>query len=172
MSRVEGVFMNTLEDDEPLRLTCGDGRMIAGLEEGLVGMRAGGKRRLVIPSRLGYQDRSAEPRPRTFGQQQRLYGTVLNDVRRRQERASAELGGDDVAGVVALDVQVRASCRTVRACYACRRTLAAPAQKNLHADRLSRPLRSRRSSLAWCVVGRARDGRCSTCVHPRSRFEL
>lgn len=100
------IFMNTQEDDEPLRLACGQGQMIEGLEEGLQGMRAGGKRRLVVPSRIGYQDRSHEPKPRTFGQQQRLYGTVLNDVRRSQERASAELGGRDVAGVVALDIQV------------------------------------------------------------------
>ena len=100
------VFMNTQEEDEPLRLACGRGLMIDGLEEGLMGMRAGGKRRLVIPSRIGYNDREHEPRPRTFGQQQRLYGTVLNDVRRRQERASTELGGNDVAGVVALDVQM------------------------------------------------------------------
>jgi len=100
------IFMNTQEDDEPLRLTCGRGQMIEGLEEGLMGMRAGGKRRLVIPSRIGYNDRDHEPKPRTFGQQQRLYGTVLNDVRRRQERQSSELGGADVAGVVALDVQM------------------------------------------------------------------
>ena len=100
------VFMSTQEDDEPLRLTCGKGQMIEGLEEGLVGMRTGGKRRLVVPSRIGYTDREHEPRPRTFGQQQRLYGTVLNQVRLRQERASPELGGNDVAGVVALDVQM------------------------------------------------------------------
>ena len=100
------IFMNTQEDDEPLRLTCGRGMMIEGLEEGLMGMRAGGKRRLVIPSRIGYNDRDHEPKPRTFGQRQRLYGTVLNDVRRRQERQSVELGGSDVAGVVALDVQM------------------------------------------------------------------
>ena len=100
------VFMNTQEDDEPLRLSMGKGQMIEGLEEGLVGMVAGGKRRLVVPSRIGYNDRDHEPKPRTFGQQQRLYGTVLNDVRRRQERESVELSGQDVAGVVALDIQV------------------------------------------------------------------
>lgn len=100
------VFMNTVEDDEPLRLTCGKDQMIPGLEEGLIGMRAGGKRRLVIPSKIGYDDREHEPKPRSFGQQQRLYGTVLNQVRRRQERESVELAGNDVAGVVAIDVQM------------------------------------------------------------------
>ena len=100
------IFMNTQEDDEPLRLSTGKGQMIEGLEEGLIGMRAGGKRRLVVPSRIGYTDRDHEPKPRSFGQQQRLYGTVLNEVRRRQERESVELAGNDVAGVVALDIQM------------------------------------------------------------------
>jgi hypothetical protein len=101
------IFMNSQEDDEgPLRLTLGAGQMIPGLEEGVLGMRAGGRRRLVVPSRIGYDDREHEPKPRSFGQQQRLYGTVLNEVRRRQERGSAELAGSDVAGVVAIDVKM------------------------------------------------------------------
>ena len=56
------VYVNTqADDDDPYRLVCGDGSMIAGVDEGLRGMRAGGTRRLVIPSPLGYQDRSHEP---------------------------------------------------------------------------------------------------------------
>ena len=44
--------------EEPYRITLGKDRVIAGLEEGLRGMREGGKRRLLIPSSLGYSNRS------------------------------------------------------------------------------------------------------------------
>ena len=100
------VFVNSqAEEDEPYRLIMGTGTMIAGLEEGLKGMRAGGKRRLLIPSPIGYKDRAHEPIPRSFGQRQRLYGTVLNENRLRQETVG--LGeGNDVAGAVLLDIQV------------------------------------------------------------------
>ena len=77
--------------------------MIDGLEEGLLGMKAGGKRRLIIPSSMGYRDKTRAPIPRSFGQQQRLFGTVLNENRRQQE-ASGLGDGNDVAGIVALDV--------------------------------------------------------------------
>ena len=110
------VYVNTqADDDDPYRLVCGDGSMIAGVDEGLRGMRAGGTRRLVIPSPLGYQDRSHEPSPRSFGQKQRLYTTVLNENRLRQE-AEGLGAGNDVAGVVAIDVEminVRPPARSV-----------------------------------------------------------
>ena len=91
--------------------------MIDGLEEGLLGMRAGGTRRLVVPSRLGYQDRAHEPIPRDWGNRNRLYSTVLNKVRLSQEAAAPELatsssaGGSaaiagDVVGTVALDIEL------------------------------------------------------------------
>jgi len=100
------VYLDTQdEDDEPFRLTMGQDAMIPGLAEGLLGMRIGGTRRLVVPSGLGYSSRAEEPRPRSFGQQQRLYGTVLNQNRRTQEAQG--LGeGQDVAGMVALDIQL------------------------------------------------------------------
>lgn len=97
------IYLDTVLDDEPYRLTMGQNEMINGLEEGLLGMKAGGKRRLIIPSSIGYRDKSRAPIPRSFGQRQRLFGTVLNENRRQQE-ASGLGDGNDVAGVVALDV--------------------------------------------------------------------
>ena len=99
------VFVDSQEEDEPYRLTMNKDDMIPGLAEGLLGMQKGGSRRLVIPSTLGYSGRDQQPVPRSFGQRQRLFGTVLNQNRLRQE--SEGLGaGNDVAGVVALDIQV------------------------------------------------------------------
>ena len=45
--------------DEPYRIVLGKDKIIPGLEQGLLGMREGGKRRLLIPSALGYSDRQA-----------------------------------------------------------------------------------------------------------------
>ena len=50
-------FDSSLDAGEPFTLTLGEGRVIAGWEEGLLGMKAGGKRKLIIPGHLGYGER-------------------------------------------------------------------------------------------------------------------
>ena len=48
---------------EPLRFTLGAGQMIQGFDQGIVGMKVGGKRKLTIPQNLGYgsQDKGIIP---------------------------------------------------------------------------------------------------------------
>ena len=67
-------------------------------------MHKGDKRRLIIPSRLGYISKDQQPIPKSEDYQRRLYSTVLNQQRSAVE--SRALGGDSVVGELILDVQV------------------------------------------------------------------
>lgn len=48
---------------QPLSVQLGKGMVIQGWEEGLIGMKSGGLRRLFIPSALAYGDQGAGPIP-------------------------------------------------------------------------------------------------------------
>lgn len=52
-------FDSSWSRGQPLDFTVGVGQVIAGWDEGLVGMRVGGRRRLTIPPHLAYGDRGA-----------------------------------------------------------------------------------------------------------------
>jgi FKBP-type peptidyl-prolyl cis-trans isomerase len=47
-------FDSSLDRGQPFTFTLGQGRVIAGWDQGVVGMKAGGKRKLIIPSHLAY----------------------------------------------------------------------------------------------------------------------
>ncbi|MDA0563769.1 FKBP-type peptidyl-prolyl cis-trans isomerase [Streptomonospora sp. S1-112] len=52
-------FDASWERGEPLSFTLGGRQVIEGWEQGVLGMRVGGRRQLVIPPHLAYGDRGA-----------------------------------------------------------------------------------------------------------------
>jgi FKBP-type peptidyl-prolyl cis-trans isomerase FkpA len=52
-------FDSSYDNGRPISFTLGAGQVIEGWDQGILGMRVGGRRTLVIPARLAYGSRGA-----------------------------------------------------------------------------------------------------------------
>ena len=52
-------FDSSVDRGSPFEFPVGKGRVIKGWDEGVISMKVGGKRKLIIPAHLGYGDSEA-----------------------------------------------------------------------------------------------------------------
>lgn len=85
----QGVEFDSSRDGDPFEVALGYGRVIQGWDQGVVGMRVGGQRRLVIPPGMAY---GAEGRGRIPGNATLVFDIELLDVVNRVPEADSTAG--------------------------------------------------------------------------------
>lgn len=55
----KAIFDDSYTRGYPFKFVMGEGKVIKGWEEGIMGMKVGGRRKLIIPAELAYGDRPA-----------------------------------------------------------------------------------------------------------------
>jgi FKBP-type peptidyl-prolyl cis-trans isomerase len=95
-------FDSSQEHGEPVVFAIGSGMVIRGWEQGVTGMRVGGRRELIIPPEMGYGDRGTTnvPAGSTL-----LFEVVLLEVPRVQVRTLKEGTGEPAKIGDLLEVQ-------------------------------------------------------------------
>jgi FKBP-type peptidyl-prolyl cis-trans isomerase len=61
LAATKKIFDSSKDRGQPFTFKLGAGRVIKGWDEGVAGMKVGGKRKLLIPSKLGYGRGGAPP---------------------------------------------------------------------------------------------------------------
>ena len=52
-------FDSSYDNNQPLTIVVGKGQLIQGFEQGVIGMKLGGQRRIIIPSSLAYGEQGS-----------------------------------------------------------------------------------------------------------------
>ena len=86
-------FDSSRERDQPFEVAIGYGRVIPGWDQGVVGMREGGQRKLVIPPAMAYGQEGRGPIP---SNSTLVFEVEVVDVENRVPEGGA--GGDTVDG--------------------------------------------------------------------------